>query len=166
MAKDKLDATGQTTLIHRGEPLEPFMLYAFNLQSRSHKRSARGDSFFYNGGTLAALLASGAATVIATRDPFTASALSAAAAFFIALTRSLNFGGRWRWHLQRHAVYDALIYRLNAASRLSEAEYDAEITRLSAELVKQRKFDDEIPGSGEPVPASTPDGEKTPMPLN
>lgn len=114
--------------------------------------SARADSFYYNGFTAMSLLATGAAAVVATSHPLVASALSAAAAFLIAISRALNFGGRWRWHLQRQADYSKLIYLLNEAALLDDERAQREAVRkVYDRLILQSASDASIPGSGEPV---------------
>jgi hypothetical protein len=117
------------------------------------------DSFMYNGGTLIALLASGAAGVIATVHPFVASCLSALAAFFIAATRILNFGGRWRWHLQRQSRYASMIYRLNAAAVPSDERLRDPLLHTYEAMSSERRHDGMLPGSGEPADTDS-SGEK------
>ena len=114
-----------------------------------------GDSFFYNGTTIVALLLTGAATVLANVDATLASICSALAAFAIALSRTLNFGGRWRWHLQRQGHYSALAYQLNAISLLPEAERPEAYRALYTELGRQRLLDAAVPGSGEEAATAT-----------
>lgn len=116
---------------------------------QNHSPSA--DSFFYNGGTVIALLATGSATVLASTRPLLAAICSGSAAFVIAVSRALNFGGRWRWHLQRQNAYHRLTYRLNEVTLLAPDHQMAELRRIYEELIREKALDDQIPGSGEPV---------------
>lgn len=116
------------------------------------------DSMVYNVGTIVALLFTGAATVLATMDtrfPW-ASVFSAVAAFVIAAQRSLDFGGRWRWHLQRRTEYWALGYRLNAVTLNPDAHKRTEgYIAILKELEEQAAFEAFVPGgSGAPAMAT------------
>lgn len=122
--------------------------------------SASADSFFYNGGTVIALLATGAATVLASTRPLLAAICSGSAAFVIAVSRALNFGGRWRWHLQRQNAYRRLIYHLNEVTLLPPEQQTAELRGIYDALIREKGFDDRIPGSGEPVDSDA--GETSP----
>lgn len=118
---------------------------------RRYRNHAGGiDSFMYNGGTILALISSGAAGVLATVHPFVAAILSGTASFFIAVTRILNFGGRWRWHLQRRARYANMIYELNS-STAGSAEDGHLVLKVYRALMEERTNDGFVPGSGEPV---------------
>jgi hypothetical protein len=112
----------------------------------------RPDSFYYNGGTVFALLATGAATVLAGFAPLGAAIASSIASFIIALSRALNFGGRWRWHLQQQNDYSRLIYELNAVALLEAPdEQRAAVRTVYRRLIALKASDAGIPGSGEPV---------------
>jgi hypothetical protein len=116
---------------------------------KDHRPTA--DSFFYNGGTAVSLLATGAATVLASTEPLLAAACSGLAAFVIAISRALNFGGRWRWHLERQNEYCRLIYRLNQVALLEPESQKSAVGALYDRMIAERALDAGIPGSGEPV---------------
>ncbi len=128
------------------------------LANRILGSSGTVDSWMYNGGTLASLLASGAAGVVAGRDlsPTLAAALSAAATFFLAASRMLDFPGRWKWHLRRRGRYAGLIYRLNASAHLDRADQLKVISEIYDKLGRERAQDGQVPGSGE-APTGSPD---------
>ncbi len=107
----------------------------------------RPDSFFYNGGTVVAISASAAAAATAGPYPIAAAILSAVAASVVAISRSLDLGGRWRWHLRRQSAYDALLYRLNEAAFLPEDARSAAVRQLYSALVVEQALDAGIPGA-------------------
>jgi hypothetical protein len=53
---------------------------------------------------------------------FWAKVASAIATFVIALSRALDFGGRWRWHIQMRNACRALEDRVNALDVLPDAD--------------------------------------------
>ena len=132
-----------------GLPKEAEPLYE-ELTRRVRAHSGDIDSGMYNGGTIVSLLASGAAGVVATLQPIAASVLAALAAFFIAATRILDFGGRWRWHLQRRARYAGMIYRLNSSSLESTEDQRLTIRQMYDELSRERSNDGLLPGAVSP----------------
>lgn len=73
--------------------------------------SPTGDSIYHNGGTVVALAATATATLLPMSLSIWAKVASAIATFVIALSRALDFGGRWRWHIQMRNAYRALIDR-------------------------------------------------------
>jgi hypothetical protein len=120
------------------------------LERRVKAHTGNTDMWGYNGGTIVALFASGTAGVVATLSPVTASILSALAAFAIAVTRTLDFGSRWRWHLRRRARYAGMIYRLNSSSLQSPDEQRSMIRALYVELALEREGDGLVPGTAAP----------------
>src|SRR5206468_396252 len=80
------------------------------------------DSIYHNGGTLLALMATGAATIIPASYSFWIKVSAAIATFIIALTRALDFGGRWRWHIEMKNGYQALIDRTDELRVLPDDE--------------------------------------------
>lgn len=77
------------------------------------EHSPFGDSLFHNGGTVIALAATGTATLLPSSMSTWARIAAAVATFVIALSRALDFGGRWRWHIQMRNAYMALLDRVN-----------------------------------------------------
>lgn len=148
---------GQCMPLVDGLPPEAGPLHE-ELTRRVQSHSGDIDSGMYNGGTIISLLASGAAGVVATIEPVVASVLAALAAFFIAATRILDFGGRWRWHLQRRARYAGMVYRLNAASLLTPEQQRSVISDIYVELSQERSMDGLLPGS------LAPDGQQVAPP--
>ena len=130
---DKFQA--QCMPLVEGLPVEAGPLHE-ELTRRVKAHSGDIDSSMYNGGTLISLFASGAAGVVATLEPVVASVLAALAAFFIAATRLLDFGGRWRWHLNRRARYAGMIYRLNASSLQPVDEQRSTIQEALRRVIK------------------------------
>lgn len=124
------------------------------------------DSFWHNGGTAAALLLTGAATITAAIEPVVAAVCSSLATALIAIGRALDFGGRWRWHLQRRSEYSRLVYRLNAVALLAPGDQRAGVRAVYEALIEQKALDAGIPGAGEvgTVPADTPKPGAAPQP--
>ncbi len=120
-------------------------------------RSCNGgvDFFFYNVGTGISLAASGAAAVMAgAKHTIWAAGLSAVAAFFIAMTRILQFDARWTFGLERRARYAVLIYRLNALAPKPVADRADGIDQLYEEMGAERRRDSELPGVTQTQPHS------------
>ena len=113
--------------------------------------STKGDSFFYNGGTVLALAATGTATLLPSSLSLWAKVASAIATFVIALSRGLDFGGRWRWHLQMRNAYTALIDRINELDVLPDADRPAAAQKIYEDLVGLRAKENTIPGAGAPI---------------
>jgi hypothetical protein len=114
------------------------------MQSHKPKR----DSFFHNGGTILALLATGAATLIPTSHAVWAKIAAAIATFVIALARALDFGGRWRWHIEMRNAYQALIDRADELTALPDAERLDATKKIYDKLEKLRQQENGIPGAG------------------
>lgn len=148
-----------------GLPAAAMPLY-YELRRLVRCHRGRADSFYYNGFTAIALLATGAAAVLASAHPFVAASLSAIAAFIIALSRALNFGGRWRWHLQRQNCYNRLIYRLNQAALFESATQRATVRHIYELLIAETALEAGIPGSGEPPNADPAGPAPEPPPGN
>lgn len=106
------------------------------------------DFFFYNVGTGISLAATGAAGVLAGSVPLLAASLSAVAAFFIAMSRMLDFGRRWAWNRERRSRYAGLIYELNRVplAHPDPADWRVAIARLSHEMQVERDQDKLLPG--------------------
>ncbi len=118
------------------------------LSEGKSKHSPKGDSFYHNGGTILALAATGAATIIPTSHAVWAKVAAAIATFVIALARALDFGGRWRWHIEMRNAYQALIDRTDELNVLPDADRLAAIKNIYDKLEKLRVRENGIPGAG------------------
>jgi hypothetical protein len=106
------------------------------------------DSFYHNGGTVLALAATGAATIIPTSHALLAKIAAGIATLIIALARALDFGGRWRWHLEMRNAYQALIDRADEVHVLPDADKLAAMKAIYDKLEKLRTRESGIPGAG------------------
>jgi hypothetical protein len=118
------------------------------LESCVKAHSPRGDSLYHNGGTALALAATGTATVLPTSMSFWAKVAAAIATFVIAVSRALDFGGRWRWHIQMRNAYTALIDAVDRLDVLTDAERQAAEKKLFDDLAALRAKENGIPGAG------------------
>ena len=119
---------------------------------RKHKPGR--DSFYHNGGTALALAATGAVTIIPASHVILAKIAAAIAAFIIAVARALDFGGRWRWHLEMRNAYQALIDRTDEIKVLPDVDRLAAIKAVYDRLEKIRARENGIPGAGGTAPAN------------
>lgn len=122
-----------------------------NLEDCVKRHSPRQDSIYHNGGTAVALAATGTATLLPMSLSFWARVASAIATFVIALSRALDFGGRWRWHVQMRNAYQALIDRVDELDVLPEAERTAAQKKIFEDLVALRSKENTIPGASAPT---------------
>jgi hypothetical protein len=113
---------------------------------KSH--SPRGDSIYLNGGTVLALAATGTATLLPMSLSSWARLASAIATFVIALSRSLDFGGRWRFHTQMRNAYMALEDRVNRLDVLPAADRAAVAAGIFDDLAALRASENTRPGAG------------------
>lgn len=110
--------------------------------------SPLGDSIYLNGGTVLALAATGTATLLPMSLSFWARVASAIATFVIALSRALDFGGRWRFHTQMRNAYLALRDRVNRLDVLPDADRSAAAAKIFEDLAILRTQENSRPGSG------------------
>lgn len=110
--------------------------------------SPTGDSIYHNGGTVVALAATATATLLPMSLSIWAKVASAIATFVIALSRALDFGGRWRWHIQMRNAYRALIDRVDELDVLPAAGRPAAAKKIFDDLVDLRAKENSIPGAG------------------
>ena len=106
------------------------------------------DGFLFNGGTIMALLAAGTATALPESMALWARIASGTAAFLIAVTRALDYGGRWRWHVQMRNEYASLMDRLTMVRTVPSADPVQEMRHLYEALATLRTRESSIPGSG------------------
>lgn len=123
----------------------------YNLRSDIDKgiksHATKADSFYHNGGTVLALAATGVATLLPSSLSLWAKVASAIATFVIALSRALDFGGRWRWHLQMRNAYTALIDQVNELDVLREEDRPAAAKKIFEGLASLRAKENTIPGA-------------------
>ena len=110
--------------------------------------SPRKDSIYHNGGTVIALAATGTATLLPMSLSIWAKVASAIATFVIALSRALDFGGRWRWHIQMRNAYRVLIDRVNGLAVLPDADRPTAAQKIFEDLATLRAKENSIPGAG------------------
>jgi hypothetical protein len=123
----------------------------------AQKRHHTLDALLYNGGTVIVLLFTSAASLLPTINPdshyqLTAQILAALAAFVVATERALNFGSRWRFHVEMDSAYSALlnmitIYRASAPF-LPDTEKQKRLQEISQEVSVVSRREGGIPGSG------------------
>jgi hypothetical protein len=109
------------------------------------------DALLYNGGTGLALALTSAATVVA--PTIWARSLSAVATGVIAISRALDFGGRWRWHCQRELACQALLVKLRHLHERDGKTVSQQLDDIEAELLKLLESGATLPGVGSPSTA-------------
>jgi hypothetical protein len=120
------------------------------VQDAIKEHSPTADSVYHNGGTILALAATSTATIVPSDHWIWAKIVAALATFLIAVSRALDFGGRWRWHIEMQANYRALLDRVNEVSLLpKDAQLDA-LKRVYDKLEALRLREGGIPGAGAP----------------
>lgn len=118
------------------------------LQECVRAHSPKADSLYHNGGTFIALAATGTATLLPASMSLYARIAAAIATFVIALSRALDFGGRWRWHIQMRSAYRALSDRVNGLYVLDEADRRTAARKIFQDLADLRTRESGIPGAG------------------
>ncbi|HJQ27336.1 MAG TPA: hypothetical protein VKA60_25850 [Blastocatellia bacterium] len=126
---------------------------------KEHSKRCFLDSFLYNGGTTAVLLATTAATFLP--DSLGAwfwlpKALTAFATFWVALERVLNFGARWRFHLEMKNAYQVIEDMIDYSEHLPESKKEDYIQSIWQELMILRRREKGIPiGDGKLIEQAT-----------
>jgi hypothetical protein len=117
------------------------------------RHGGRIDATWYHWGTIVALGLTSATTALAAlRQPVAAAICSAIATFVIAIERTFNFGGRWRWHLLMQSAYSPLAYRLNAAAlNQDEGEREKAYKAILRKLETLGASEAFLPGAGGPL---------------
>jgi len=122
---------------------------------KEHSKMCSLDSFLYNGGTAAVLLATTAATFLPDNLGnwfWIPKALTAFATFFIALERVLNFGARWRFHLGMKNEYRVIEDMIDYSEYQPENKKEDYIQSILLELMILRRKETGIPiGRGDRV---------------
>ncbi len=114
-----------------------------------HRHDKRGDGIRFNFGTAFILFATASATLIPTEPIWLlwcAKVLTGFAALWVALERALNFGARWRYHIEMQSSYQSILDELNFMSLLDERDRNETLQNIRAELRVLRKRASEIPG--------------------
>ena len=121
-----------------------------------HKKDQKGDGIWFNFGTGFVLLATTASTLIPLNSGevllWSAKILTGLATFLVALERSLNFGARWRYHIDMRNAYQSILDEMNFSKIMyTDKEKLAEtLANIRAELRVLRKRGGELPGGKTP----------------
>lgn len=126
-----------------------------NVEREMEYHSPKPDARYHNYGTALALAATGAATILPETLSIWARISAGIGTFVIALSRALDFGGRWRWHLEMRSQYMALRDRIDQIDTLPEEERIEAVKRIYDQLVALRVQEKSIPGTGAPSPSGT-----------
>lgn len=110
------------------------------------------DSALYNGGTLAVILFTAAATFLFGLDAWSwiPRVLTGIAAFWIAMERALNFGARWRFHLEMKKGYEMILVMINSMELLPEGERRTELEKIRRDFFGLLRRESAIPGGPGP----------------
>jgi hypothetical protein len=119
---------------------------------KEHRNVRSLDSFLWNGGTIAVLLATSTATIFPDIDPWTR-VLTAFAGFWVAVERIPNFGGRWNFHRQMVNEYCAVKDMIDFQKAAPENEQEQRRREIMDRLELLRQKEVHIPGV-----VLTPDG--------
>lgn len=131
---------------HSDEPLED------SIRSSMNQHSHWIDSALYNGGTVIVILLTGAATFTPDfGEPWTwvARILTGIAACWIAIERALNFGARWRFHVEMKNEYKMVLDKYNIHKILknrSNKEQAKSLKDILTSLDALRHRESAIPG--------------------
>ena len=121
------------------------------LSKSAKAHSPFADSFYHNGGTVLALAATTTATLLPESLTLWARIAAAVATFIIAVSRALDFGGRWRWHTQMRNAYTALLDKVSQLDVLADADRPAAAKQIFDELIALRGRENTIPGASAPT---------------
>lgn len=114
-----------------------------------HKNAQKGDGLRFNYGIAFVLFATAMSTLIPTEPTWLlwiAKVLTGFAVFWVALERALNFGARWRFHIEMKSAYQNVLDELNFLPFLDEKQRDETRQDIRAELRLLRKRTSQIPG--------------------
>lgn len=119
---------------------------------QSIKEHSHGvDSALYNGGTAAVILATALATFLPDLEglwSWLPRTLTAFAAFWIALERALNFGARWRFHVEMKSGYRAILASLDILELVPEEDRAEYVESLRHDLLVLHRREAALPGVG------------------
>jgi hypothetical protein len=134
---------------------------------KEHSTKCSLDSFFYNGGTVAVILATTVATVLPQGLGdwvWIPKVLTAFATFWVAIERVLNFGARWRFHLGMKNEYEVIIDMIDCYEFVPENKKEDQLQSIWQELKILRRKEGGLPISdnmlGQEKTADRPSGEK------
>jgi hypothetical protein len=119
----------------------------------ANSHSPRWDSFLYNSCATGSVVFTALATFLPESNtvPWLARGLTGAAFCLILLERTLNFGGRWRFHRRMQHAYtsiaDDIDIFLARAEHLTRSEIADKGKRLSKELQRLRRKEGNVPGT-------------------
>ncbi|WP_433893208.1 hypothetical protein [Streptomyces sp. CA-111067] len=118
------------------------------IRAAMRPHGGKRDSLLHNGSTMAAMAATTAATVIPDGHALWARVAAGIATFLIAVARALDFGARWRWHLNMRSRYAILLDRVDQAQLLPPGVRQEALSRIYDELSKVRGLERGMPGVG------------------
>jgi hypothetical protein len=124
-----------------------------SIKSAMRPHGGKRDSLLHNGSTMAAMAATTAATIIPEGFSLWGRIAAGAATFLIAVARALDFGARWRWHLNMRSRYAVLLDRVDQVALLPVDQRADALSRVYEDLFKVRALERGIPGSGTAVGA-------------
>jgi hypothetical protein len=115
---------------------------------KEHSSKCRLDSFFYNGGTVAVLLATTTATFLPENLgawSWVPKALTAFATFLVTLERILRFGERWRFHLEMKNEFQIIEDKIDLHDQLNQDKKEEYLQSINQELMILRRRETGIP---------------------
>ena len=128
------------------------------VQAAARPHGGKRDLLLHNGSTMAAMAATTTATVLPVAYSTWARAAAGVATFMIAVGRALDFGSRWRWHLNMRARYAVLLDRIDQVGLLPYEERAKALSAIYDDLAKVRALERTIPGSGNASGPAAPGG--------
>lgn len=140
-------ASSQSDELH-GDLSEQASRLSISIKEAMRPHGGKRDSLLHNGSTMAAMAATTAATIIPANYAIWARIAAGIATFLIAVARALDFGARWRWHLNMRSRYAVLLDRVDQVALLpADTRADA-LSKIYDDLFKVRSLERGIPGSG------------------
>lgn len=124
-----------------------------SIKSAMRPHGGKRDSLLHNGSTMGAMAATTAATIIPADYSLWARIAAGVATFIIAVARALDFGARWRWHLNMRSRYAVLLDRVDQVALLPTDQRSDALSKVYDDLFKVRALERGIPGSGTVVGA-------------
>lgn len=116
--------------------------------AKEHHSARKLDSFLFNGGTAAVLLATASVALLVSEDVnvWVPRVLSGFAAFWVGLERALSFGYRWHFHLEMENGYKSVVDLIDLQDVVPESGRESNLARIAQELGYLRQRESGIPG--------------------